>query len=154
MKNGAKSTMVMFLVAWGLSGWQPSPQLDGRANSGNETANGDAKLKGEVRPPYVHTVVFFLNPDAPQGESERIITDAHALLAKIPSVKGLWIGRPAEKATPKLAVTDYHIAWTLLFDDYSGLKEYLEHELHVEFRDKHAKHADRVLVYDFINQKK
>jgi hypothetical protein len=107
-----------------------------------------------MKPPYVHTVVFYLKKDAPADETEKIIADAHALLAQIPSVKGLWIGRPAEKATPNLALTDYHVAWTMLFDDFPGLQAYLEHKLHLEFREKHAKHAERVLVYDFVNQTK
>lgn len=42
----------------------------------------------------------YLKEDAPRDEAEKIIADGHRLLAKIPSVKGLWIGRPAEKATP------------------------------------------------------
>lgn len=139
---------VVFQIACCESAWFPSPRGDGRAMGGDELAQPQA------RPPYVHTVIFYLKEDAPKDETEQIIADAHNLLAKIPSVKGLWIGRPAEKATPKLAVTDYHVAWTLLFDDYAGLQEYLDHKLHVQFREKHAKHAERVLVYDFVNQKK
>lgn len=147
--------MVLILIGWGVSGWYLLPKGSGRAQGGDgKKAEEAAKLKGEARPPYVHTVVFYLKKDAPKDETEQIIADAHTLLAKIPSVKGLWIGRPAEKATPNLAVGDYHVAWVLLFDDYAGLQEYLDHKLHLEFREKHAKHAERVLIYDFINQKK
>jgi hypothetical protein len=143
----------LLLIGWGVTVWHPSLREGGRARGGDEKAEGEAKPTGKGRAPYVHTVVFYLKEDAPKDEVEQIIADAHGLLAKIPSVKGLWIGRPAEKATPKLAVTDYHVAWTLLFDDYAGLQQYLDHKLHVKFRDKHAKHAERVLIYDFINQK-
>jgi hypothetical protein len=152
MKKRLTWVVVLTLIGWGASGWHPSPR--GGARGGDEKAKGEAKPKGEARPPYIHTVVFYLKADAPKDETEKIIADAHGLLARIPSVKGLWIGRPAEKATPKLAITDYHVAWTLLFDDYAGLQEYLDHPLHVQFREKHAKHAERVLVYDFLNQRK
>ena len=154
MKNRLTWVVVLILIGGGVSGWNPSPGGGGRARGGDEKTQGEAKPKAGPKPPYVHTVVFYLKADAPRGEAEKIIADAHGLLARIPSVKGLWIGRPAEKATPKLAVTDYHVAWTLLFDDYAGLQEYLDHKLHLEFREKHAKHAERVLIYDFINQKK
>ena len=154
MKKSLTWVVALILIGWGVSGWRPSPRGVGSARGGDEKKEGEAKPRGEAKPPYVHTVVFYLKEDAPRGEAERIIADAHGLLARIPSVKGLWIGRPAEQATPKLAVTDYHVAWTLLFDDYAGLQEYLDHKLHLEFREKHAKHAERVLIYDFINQKK
>jgi len=156
MKNSRTwvTLAVVVLIGYAVFVWNPSFQGVGRVRGGDEKTEGQARSKGEPRPPYVHTVVFYLKQDAPEGEVERIIADAHGLLARIPSVKGLWIGRPAEKATPKLAVTDYHVAWTLLFDDYTGLQEYLDHKLHVEFREKHAKHAERVLIYDFIHQEK
>lgn len=148
------TAVVLILTGWGVSAWHPLPRGSGKTRGCDEQAEGEAKPKGEARPPYVHTVVFYLKEDAPKDEAEKIIGDAHGLLAKIPAVKGLWIGRPADQATPKLAVTDYHVAWVLLFDDYAGLQEYLDHKLHLEFREKHAKHAERVLIYDFINQKK
>lgn len=111
-------------------------------------------VEASAKPPYVHTVVFYMKKDAPKDEVENLIADAHRLLAKVPSVREFRIGRPAEKGTPNLAVTDFNVSFMMLFDDYAGLQEYLEHKLHVEFREKHAKHAERILVYDFVNQMK
>jgi hypothetical protein len=152
------TAMILILFGCAMSGCHP-PRGGARTVGDDEgkatnKTEGEGKAKGDATPPYVHTVVFYLREDAPKDEVVKIIADAHRLLARIPSVKGLWIGRPAEKATPKLAVSDYHVAWVLLFDDHVGLQEYLDHKLHLEFREKHAKHAERVLVYDFLNQKK
>src|SRR5688572_18553573 len=100
-------------------------------SANGQAASGDKKEQPkEAVAPYVHTVVFYLKEDAPRDEVESIIADGHRLLAKIPSVRGLWIGRPADKSTPRLATTDYDVSWVLLFDDYAGLEEYLEHKLH------------------------
>jgi hypothetical protein len=122
--------------------------------AGTGHAKEKKKEKGAAKPPYVHAVIFYLKKDAPKDEVETLIDDSHKLLAKIPSVKGLWVGRPAEKSTPKFAVTDYQVGLLVLFDNADGLTEYLDHKLHLEYVEKHAKHFERVPVYDFINQKK
>jgi hypothetical protein len=105
-------------------------------------------------PPYVHTVFFYLKKDAPKGEVESLIADTHALLAKIPSVRKLWVGRPAEKATPEFAKKDYQVGLLVLFDNFEGLKQYLDHPDHLEYIKRHGKYWETVPVYDFINQKK
>jgi Stress responsive A/B Barrel Domain len=110
------------------------------------------EVKQSAKARYVHTVIWYFRDDAPKDEADTLIADAHRLLAKIPSVRGLWIGRPADQATPKLAQTDYQVGMMLLFDDYAGLKDYLDHELHLEFRAKHAHHAQRVPVFDFVDR--
>ena len=104
--------------------------------------------------PYVHAVVFYVKKDAPDGEDEALIADAHKLLGKIPSVRELRVGRPAEKATPEFAKKDYQVGLMILFDDFDGLSEYLKHPLHLEYVAKHRKHLENILVYDFENQKK
>jgi hypothetical protein len=111
------------------------------------------KGKGAGKAPYVHTVIFHLKKDAPKDAVDDLITDSHKMLAKIPSVRGLWIGRPAEKSTPKFSVKDYDTGLLVLFDDYDGLEEYLKHKLHTDFVEKHGKNFDRVVVYDFIDKK-
>jgi hypothetical protein len=118
-------------------------------------AGADDKAPGgKVEPPYVHAVFFYLKKDAPKGEVESLIADTHEMLGKIPSVRKLWVGRPAEKSTPKFARTDYQVGLLVLFDNFDGLKEYLDHPRHTEYVKKHEKHWDTVPVYDFVNQKK
>lgn len=117
-------------------------------------SQGTQRASGEKHPPYVHSVIFYLKKDAPKGTADEFISDSHKLLAKIPSVRGVWAGPPADKYTPKVAVTDYQVGLLVLFDNYEGLKIYLDHELHTQYVEKHGKHIEKVLVYDFVNQAK
>jgi hypothetical protein len=110
--------------------------------------------KGAAKAPYVHAVIFHLKKESPKDAAENAIADVHKLLAKIPSVRGVWAGRPAEKSTPKFAVKDYDFGLLVLLDNYEGLQEYLDHALHTEYVEKHAKHFEKVTVYDFVNQMK
>ncbi len=103
--------------------------------------------------PYVHAVIFYLKKDAPAGEVDALIEDTHKLLGKISTVRGLWVGEPAVKATPEYAIKDYHVGLLVLFDDFDGLKKYLDDPLHQQYLDKHGKHWDKVPVYDFLHQK-
>src|SRR5262245_26618993 len=91
--------------------------------------------------PYVHAGVFHLKPDAPAGEAEAMIADAQQLLAKIPTVRDLRVGRPAEKGSPG-AKKDFQVGLLVLFDDYPGLQTYLDHPLHIKYVEKHLKHID------------
>jgi hypothetical protein len=124
---------------------QPASQqpTTARAQAGKATASA----------PFVHSVVFYLKKDAPKDAAAKMIADSHTLLAKIPSVKGVWVGRPSKQSTPKVGLTDYQVGLLVLFDNADGLKIYLDHELHTEYVNRHLKHVDRVMVYDFENQK-
>ncbi len=106
--------------------------------------------------PYVHVVLFTVKKDAPGGEVQALVTDAHELLAKIPTVRSLRVGRPSEKSSGKFIKTDYQVALAITFDDYDGMKTYLDHKLHLEYVERHIKHldTDKLTVYDFENQKK
>jgi hypothetical protein len=108
----------------------------------------------DPKAPYVHAVIFYLKKDAPKDEGKAMIADAHELLAKIPTVRMVKIGPPATKGTPDVGVTDYQIGLLVLFDNYEGLKTYIDHPLHVKYVDNHKKHIEKVLVYDFENAKK
>lgn len=101
---------------------------------------------------YVHAVIFYLKKDAPKGEADTLIADAHEMLDKIPSVRSLKIGPPAAKSTPKYAVTDYQVGLVCTFDDFDGLKAYLDNPQHLKLVEKHEKHLDKVLVYDFTGK--
>jgi hypothetical protein len=120
------------------------------------TAGGEKKsdAPGAKKANYVHSVIFYLKKDAPEGEVGKLIEDSHKLLAKIPTVRHLSVGRPAEKATPKYAITDFSVGLLVFFDDYDGLQKYLDHPLHAEYLEKHGKYWEKVPVYDFVNQMK
>lgn len=119
-----------------------------------EAGSQEKKKKVEKAPaPYVHAVIFYLKKDAPKKADERMIEDAHKLLAKIPSVRSVRAGHPAAKHTPKIAVTDYQVGLLVIFDDADGLHTYIDHELHTEYVKRHEKHVEKVLVYDFVDRK-
>jgi hypothetical protein len=109
-----------------------------------------------VTAPYVHVVVFTLKKDAPKDAAEQIIADCQGMLTKVPTVRGLKVGRPADKATPEVAKKNYDVGLVVFFDDFDGLKTYLDHEQHQKFLQKHGGQVDleKLLVFDFINQKK
>jgi hypothetical protein len=115
-----------------------------------------AKVGADKEAPYVHAVIFHLKKDAPEGEVQALITDAHELLRPIPTVRGLRVGRPAEKSSPNFAKKDYQVGLLVLFDDFEGLKTYLDHPRHLKYVEKHGKYldTDKLLVYDFVDQKK
>jgi hypothetical protein len=115
-------------------------------------AGGAGKGDGVKKAPYMHVVIFYVKKDAPDDAAKGLIEDSHKILAKIPSVRQLWVGRPAKEATPKFAVSDYTVALTIAFDNADGLKLYLDHDLHKQYVAKHTKNIEKILVYDFINQ--
>ncbi len=117
-------------------------------------AGGKGGVKKAKKGNFVHTVIFYLKKDAPKDEVESLIVDSHKMLAKIPSVRGLKAGRPAERATPKVAKTDFQVGLLVRFDDADGLQTYIDHPLHTEYVEKHKKYWEKVLVYDFVNQQK
>lgn len=139
-----RNTVFLALLAGiGLVGAQSVP---------SEAQAGQKKAK--KAPPYIHTVIFYIKKDAPDDAASQVIRDCHDLLEGIPSVRKLWAGRPAKKATPKVAVTDYQVGLMITFDNAKGLESYLVHPMHLEFVDRHKDSFEKVLVYDFMNQAK
>jgi hypothetical protein len=105
---------------------------------------------------YVHVVIFTAKKDAPKDAVSSAIADCHELLGSIPSVRGFKVGRPAEKATPRFAKTDYDFALLVQFENADGLTTYLEHPQHKKFLEKHGAHFDveKLQVFDFTDEKK
>lgn len=106
--------------------------------------------------PFAHVVIFRMKKDAPADAVEKAIADCHELLAKIPSVRSVRAGRPAEKGTPDVPKMKYDFGLLVLVDDAEGLKTYLEHPRHLEFVKKHGPFFDRekLEVFDFLDQAK
>lgn len=128
---------------------------------GHPSVRSADKTADAKQPNYVHTVIFYLKKDAPKEEGQALIDDAFALLSKIPSVKGIRAGLPAGKATtpnekdPQVIVPkDYQVGLLVLFDNFDGLQTYIDHPLHVKYVDKHLKHVEKVMVYDFVQADK
>jgi len=107
-------------------------------------------LEGMKGAPYVHTVILKMKPDATVDDIKALTDDIPTALGKIPSVRGLWYGKRAKDASPDFAETDFEITLVLLFDNFDGLKRYLDHPLHKSFLDKHLKKLETPKVYDVL----
>ena len=78
---------------------------------------------------FIHTVYFYLRPDATQRERDQLMKDCQAYLAKIPTVKSLWVGVPA--MTPREVVDNsYGVGLTVALEDSAGHDVYQAHPLH------------------------
>ncbi len=110
----------------------------------------DRRIVSRKPAPLVHTVIFYLKKDAPVNEPDALIADMQKLLAKIPTVRDIRAGRPADKASPT-AAKDFQLGLLVLFDDVEGLHTYLDHPLHKEYVANHEKNFEKVVVYDFAS---
>jgi Stress responsive A/B Barrel Domain len=119
-------------------------------------ASAEEKPDAKTKTPYVHIVIFTLKKDAPADAEANLIADCHEMLEKIPVVRELRVGRPAEKTDPKLVRKDYSVGLVILFDDFDAMNTYSKSDLHQKFVEKHLKNFDleKLQVVDFINQAK
>lgn len=98
---------------------------------------------------FVHTVFFWLKPAAPPAAREQLVNDCSQYLAKVPTVRQLLAGVPAQ--TPRDVVDNsYAVGLTVLLDDSAGHDVYQKHELHLQFIARNKQHWSRVQVYDYL----
>lgn len=102
---------------------------------------------------YVHAVTISLSRNAPTDTADRMVADCHSMLARIPSVRSLKAGQPAEKNSVEFVRKDYSVGLLVLVDDHQGLTDYLQHPLHRQFLDNYRKYIDSVRVFDFMDEK-
>jgi hypothetical protein len=118
-----------------------------------EAPKAEKKETAAKEAPFAHVVIFQWKKDAGADAIESLIADSHEMLEKIPTVRGLKVGRPSEKKEANSA-KEFQVGLLVLFDDQEGLKTYADHEEHQKYVKKHGKNFDKVLVYDFINSAK
>ena len=98
---------------------------------------------------FVHTVFFYLKPETPAAAREKLVRDCRELLSKVPTVKKLWAGLPAN--TPRDVVDNsYGVGLTVTFADRAGHDVYQEHPLHLQFIAQNKEWWARVQVYDYL----
>jgi hypothetical protein len=102
--------------------------------------------------PFVHTVIFYLKADAPSSTADDIVTDCHEMLAKVPTVRSLKAGKPAEGGAGK---KDFAVGLVILFDNAADFKTYVDHPNHKKFVGKYLKHLDtsKLAAFDFVDGK-
>ena len=95
----------------------------------------------------VHFVLFYFKPEVSPEEREEFLSGIH-MLNEIPTVRGFYVGTPADTPGRDVVRKDFDVALTVLFDDVAGHDEYGPHPIHDAFIDKY-KHLWRdVAVYD------
>lgn len=98
---------------------------------------------------FVHYVLFWMNEGTPDEARQKLIADCKEYLAKIPTVRHLWTGRPA--MTPRDVVDNsYDVGLCVILDDSAGHEVYQVHDLHKQFIARNKQHWKRVQVYDFM----
>ena len=97
---------------------------------------------------FIHTVYFWMKPEATDAQRDQLIADAKHYLGQIPTVRHLWAGVPA--MTPREVVDNsYGVGLTVVLDDSAGHDVYQVHELHLEFIARNKANWTRVQIYDF-----
>jgi hypothetical protein len=97
---------------------------------------------------FVHTVYFWLKPGTSQEARTQLVNDCTNYLAKIPTVRHLWVGQPA--MTPRPVVDNsYDVGLTVVLDDPAGHDVYQAHPLHLEFVARNGGAFGRIQIYDF-----
>jgi len=97
---------------------------------------------------FVHTVYFWLKPGTSPEARTQLVNDCTNYLAKISTVRHLWVGRPA--MTPRPVVDNsYDFGLTVVLDDLAGHDVYQAHPLHLEFVARNGGTFGRVQIYDY-----
>ncbi len=78
---------------------------------------------------FVHVVLFWMKDGTSDAARRQLVEDCQAYLAKIPTVRQLWAGRPA--MTPREVVDNsYDVGLCVVLDDSPGHDVYQVHDLH------------------------
>jgi hypothetical protein len=111
--------------------------------------------KKDSATPFVHTVIFYLKADAPSGVADELVADCHNMLGKIPTVRMLRAGKPAEGSSGPTK-KDYAVGLMILFDNAQDFKTYADHPEHRKLVQKYLKYFEptKLAIYDFVDAKK
>ena len=96
----------------------------------------------------MHVVLFALEPGAKPGDAAELIADSRRLLAEIPGVEGVWVGRKA-KDDRDVHVKDFEVGLLVRVRGISDLSAYSAHPRHRELVEKWRGRA-RWKVIDFF----
>jgi hypothetical protein len=97
---------------------------------------------------FVHAVYFWLKPDIAPAQTRQFEELALAM-SKIPTVRHLWLGKPAATNRPVID-RSYSYALTVVLDDAAGEEAYQKHPIHDTFREKCGTFWNRVQIYDSL----
>jgi hypothetical protein len=95
----------------------------------------------------VHQVRFYLRSDL-SPERQAAMRAGLESLVGVPSVRHLFVGKPAPVAPRPVIDTEYGLALTVVFDDVAGHDAYQVHPLHLKFVSDNKDCWTRVAVVD------
>jgi len=95
----------------------------------------------------VHTVFFYLKPEVTEAEKKDFLEGIH-MLKEIPTVRGFYVGTPADTPDRPVIIKSYGAALTVIFDDVEGHNVYGPHEIHDAFIAKYNHLWEKVTVFD------
>lgn len=132
---------------------QKSPKATADLSKENEKLRQSVRdLEAVKKAPFIHTKILKLKTS--DEEQVKIVSEeAVKTIAKIDGVRGVWIGKPAEKGTPELAQTGFSIGVVILLDDQEALQKFLDDPLHKQFSDKLTDAWERPVIYDIQRDK-
>jgi len=98
---------------------------------------------------FIHTVYFWLKPDAPSTARDQLESDCDEYLGAIPGVKFLFTGTPAGTDRP-VVDNSYAVGITVVLEDSAGHDVYQTHPLHLDFIARNKTNWAKVQVYDHV----
>lgn len=109
----------------------------------------EEELVQPSKPGFIHTVYFWINPDATPDQVKQLIADCKTLLGAVETVRKIEVGTPA--GTQREVVDNsWGVSITVYFDDKEGQDFYQTAEKHLEFIERNKNTWSRVQVYDTI----
>lgn len=95
----------------------------------------------------VHIVLFNFAPGMTEEQKATFAADARGL-ARVDTVRQLYVGSPADTERRPAVARDYDCALTVVFDDVAGHDAYQSHPIHLEFVERNKRYFARVRVFD------
>ena len=97
---------------------------------------------------FVHAVYFWLKPEITPAQVAQYVELASAM-TKIPGVKHLWLGKPADTNRPVID-RSYSYALIVVFENAAAEADYQKHPIHDTFREKCGTFWNKVQIYDSL----
>jgi predicted RNase H-like nuclease (RuvC/YqgF family) len=129
---------------------QKAPKATAELSKEVESLRKSVKdLEALKKAPFVHAMILKLKK-VDEAQVKIVHDEAMKTLAKIPSVRGVWVGKRAEYGTPELAQTGFQLGVVVLLDDAEALQKFLDDPMHKQFSDRLADLWERPIVYDIL----
>ena len=140
-----------FVFALTVAGWQEARGQGGGAPPADDITQATDMAADTLGQGLMHVVYFWLDPELTAEQTEEFLTDLRGL-ANVPTVRRLWVGKPA--ATPSRGVVDNSFDYSLVvwFDDVAGHDAYQAHPIHLAFVEAQEAKFARVRVRDSASE--